>query len=328
MKIKGKTIGFAIALAASLLAGGASQAQTFPEPGKAITVIVPWSSGGGNTRLAQQTAPFLAKELGVPVNVEVIEGAASQIGMTQFISRPADGYTIAAITLPGIPLVYLDPDRQAAYNRDSFVPLGLQVRDSIMVAVAKDSPYKTLQELLDAAKSRPGELTLSGAGVGGIAQYTLSDLQRKAGVSFRWVANEGQQDGLFNLLGGHVDGVVDNAVGGFLSGFQSGDIRVLATSYQDDVNLPGVPTFKSLGYDVEWAAVRGLMALKGTPEEALAAYERALTAVQNDPEFKTALTSGGSAWIPLMGREESEKYWATVDANLEALIPEVKALSQ
>lgn len=315
-----------MAAAVSLMAvGGVAHAQSWPEQGKTLTVIVPWSTGGGNMRLAQQTAPFLSQELGIPVNVEPIDGAASQIGITQFISRPADGYTIAAVTLPGIPLVYLDPDRQAAYKRDNFIPLGLQTRDSIMVAVAKDSPYQTLEDLLKAAKERPGELTLSGAGVGGIAQYTLFDLQRKAGVKFRWVANEGQQDGLFNLLGGHVDGVVDNAVGGFLSGFQSGDIRILATSFQDDVNLPGVPTFKSLGYDVEWAAVRGLMVLKDTPQEAVDALEKALVNVQNNEEFKTTLTSGGSAWIPLMDMAESTAYWDQVDANLTALIPEVKA---
>jgi tripartite-type tricarboxylate transporter receptor subunit TctC len=222
-------------------------------------------------------------------------------------------------------LTYLDPDRKATYGRKNFIPIAFQTRDSMMVAVAKDSPYKTLQDLVDAAKAKPGQITMSGTGVGGIAAFTNFEFERKAGVKFRWVANQGQQDAIFNLVGGHVDAVADTAVGSYVSAFKAGDVRLLATCFADEENFPGVPTFQSLGYDVEVGALRGMSALAGTPEDVLIVLDKAWASVQSNPDFKQALRKGGQGWIPLMDRQAASKYWDKLDANLKDFIPEMKA---
>jgi len=165
------TAAFAAAALIALTGCGANASasntsgEDFPKKGKSIDLIVAFSSGGAVDTAARLVQPILEKELGT--NVEVINkpGAGGQIGYTALTSAKPDGYTIGATGSPSVVVSPLDPARGAKYTRASFQPLGRQVIDPAVIAVQPDSPYKTLKELLDAAKANPKSMTASTTGL-------------------------------------------------------------------------------------------------------------------------------------------------------------------
>ena len=160
---------------------------------------------------ARLIQPILEKELGT--NVEVINkpGAGGQIGYTQLTSAKPDGYTIGATGSPSVVVSPLDPARGAKYTRDSFQPLGRQVIDPAVIAVQPDSPYKTLKELLDAAKANPKSMTASTTGLQTGEHFALAQIQEATGAEFAPVHfSEGASQATTAFLGKHVDILVAN----------------------------------------------------------------------------------------------------------------------
>ena len=113
---------------------------TYPEKGKAITMIVPFGAGGSTDIGARLLAVGMEKELGTPVNVQNKGGAGSQTGLTELAGAKPDGYTIGFANLPTANLVYSDPDRKANFSAKSFQPIGSQVVDPSAIGVAANSP--------------------------------------------------------------------------------------------------------------------------------------------------------------------------------------------
>ena len=150
---------------------------------------------------ARLVAPHLEKDLGT--NVEVINrpGAGGQIGYTALTSAKPDGYTIGATGSPSVVVSPLDPARGAKYTRDSFQPLGSQVIDPAVIAVEPDSPYKTLTELLDAAKANPRSITASTTGMQTAEHFALAQINQVTGAKLAPVHfSEGQSQAVAAFL--------------------------------------------------------------------------------------------------------------------------------
>jgi tripartite-type tricarboxylate transporter receptor subunit TctC len=193
------------ALAAAITSLVVSTPALAAWPERPITLIVPWGAGGGTDAVARIIGVELEKELKQPINVVNRTGGSGVVGHQAIASGAPDGYTIGILT------VEIGMMRHAGLTQLSsadYTPLALMNFDPNAVMVRADSPYKTAQDLLDAAKAAPGKLKASGTGQGGIwhlglAQWLVDN--KAAANAIAWVPSQGAAPGLQDLLAGGVD---------------------------------------------------------------------------------------------------------------------------
>ncbi|MFF2841240.1 tripartite tricarboxylate transporter substrate binding protein [Paenarthrobacter sp. NPDC057981] len=306
-------------------AGAANNtADDFPKKGKSIDLIVSFSSGGAVDTAARLVQPILEKELGT--NVEVINkpGAGGQIGYTQLTSAKPDGYTIGATGSPSVVVSPLDPARGAKYTRESFQPLGRQVIDPTVIAVQPDSPYKTLKELLDAAKAKPKSMTASTTGLQTGEHFALAQMQETTGAEFAPVHfSEGASQATTAFLGKHVDILVAN-VSDVTDLSKQGKARVLGVMTAERApSLPDVPTFKESGYEIEAGTVRGYSAPAGLPDAVAKKIEAALQKAIEDPTVVQKMKDLGLETSYLNGADYKQ-FWASQEDGFKKVLPMVQ----
>jgi tripartite-type tricarboxylate transporter receptor subunit TctC len=318
---------FAALAGAALLAAGVSAgagAASFPEPGHTITAVVPFTAGGGTDAFARVVAPVMGKALGTQIEVVNKPGASSQIGLTELAQSKPDGYTIGFAIIP-TSLAYLDPDRQSAYTRDSFTLVGPAFSVASVIAVRADGPYKTLQDLIDAAKAKPGELTLGTPGVLSTGDLAAIGVAQATGTEFAFVNFQGGGPNVTALLGGHVD-VSLLAMNEALPQLEAngGNVRVLAV-LQDNPNPYGLPTAKSLGFDIpSFAPDVGIVAPAGLPPDVLSALSDALKTATADPEVQKQGEATGNS-LNFMTPEDYKQHWIEAEGIYTPLIALAKA---
>ncbi|MET4591761.1 tripartite tricarboxylate transporter substrate binding protein [Arthrobacter sp. 754] len=299
-------------------------ADDFPKKGKSIDLVVAFSSGGAVDTAARLIQPILEKELGT--NVEVINkpGAGGQIGYTQMTSAKPDGYTIGATGSPSVVVSPLDPARGAKYTRSSFQPLGRQVIDPTVIAVQPDSPYKTLKDLLDAAKANPKSMTASTTGLQTGEHFALAQIQESVGAEFAPVHfSEGASQATTAFLGKHVDILVAN-VSDVTDLTKQGKARVLGVMTSERApSLPDVPTFKESGYDLEAGTARGYSAPAGLPDAIAKKLEAAIQKAVEDPTVKEKMSALGlqTSYLSAAGYEQ---FWAAQEEDFKKALPLVQ----
>jgi tripartite-type tricarboxylate transporter receptor subunit TctC len=163
--------------------------------------------------------------------------------------------------------IVLDPERKATFQADSFAPIISQVVDPCFIFVRADSPYKTLKDLIDDAKKRPGGIRASTTGIFSDAHLGILMMEEAAGVKFRLVHFDGGAQQMTATLGGQVDVTFDH-VGGLPPRIKAGAVRGLAILDRERTKfLPDIPTTVELGYPgVITASTRGVMGPKGIPD--------------------------------------------------------------
>ncbi|HEX2922687.1 MAG TPA: tripartite tricarboxylate transporter substrate binding protein, partial [Chloroflexota bacterium] len=216
----------------------------FPTKGKTVTLLVPYAAGGPSDVMARLMAPTLQEILGTVVEVVDKPGASSQVGITELAKSKPDGYTIGQMNLPSGLTVYMDPDRKAAYGRKDLMSLAVVTRAPETILVKADSPYKTLKELVDAAKANPGKVSLGATGHMGTPHLAALQFAKLAGVQFGVVQFDGSAPAITALQGGHVDCVVGNVDPPYISAVKGGNARSLGVmDTKENSYLPGVKTF-------------------------------------------------------------------------------------
>lgn len=224
--------------------GWPAYAATFPD-GKPITFIVPYAPGGVTDTGARLMANALEPLLKAPARVVNRVGAASQLGLTELVRARPDGYTLSYVVLPTVATHYLDPARSAIYTRKDFQPVAMHHRVPQVLAVRADAPYKTLRDLVEAARAKPESLKVSDSGLMGVPHVCALMVQLAAGVKFSSVHFGGGAPSVTALLGGHVD-VLAGATADARPYKASGDFRVLGVAAdQPDLMMPDVPTMRS-----------------------------------------------------------------------------------
>jgi tripartite-type tricarboxylate transporter receptor subunit TctC len=305
-------------------AGATNAASDFPKKGKSIDLIVAFGSGGAVDTAARLIQPVLEKELGT--NVEVINkpGAGGQIGYTQLTSAKPDGYTIGATGSPSVVVSPLDPSRGAKYTRESFQPLGRQVIDPTVIAVQTDSPYKTIKDLLDAAKANPKSMTASTTGLQTGEHFALAQLQETTGSEFAPVHfSEGASQATTAFLGKHVDVLVAN-VSDVNDLSKQGKARVLGVmSAERAPSLPDIPTFKESGYDLTAGTARGYSAPAGLPEDVAKKLEAAIQKAIEDPTVVQKMKDLGLQTSYLNGTDY-QQFWAGQEEDFKEVLPLVQ----
>jgi tripartite-type tricarboxylate transporter receptor subunit TctC len=285
---------FAVAFALVLAALGASaQAQDFPAAGRSITIIVPYAPGGTTDTSARLMGIGLARELNTSVQVVNREGAASQVGLTELVRAKPDGYTLSYAVLPTVVTHYLDPARRAIYTAKSFQMIATHTITSMVLAVRSDGPYKTLKDLVDAARAAPGDIKVSDSGLLGVPHTNVLLLTLATGAKFTSVHFGGGAPSVTALLGGHVD-VLSGATSDALAHKTAGTFRVLGIAADEpDPSMPDVTTMRSQGFDVVAASIAGIVAPAGTPAPVVAKLTAAIERIVADPEHRKRLADLG-----------------------------------
>jgi tripartite-type tricarboxylate transporter receptor subunit TctC len=301
------------ATAVALSTAGAI-AQDFPS--RPIQLMVAYPAGGSTDIAARIVAAIAEKEFGQPIVVVNKAGAGGQVGWTELVRQKPDGYYIGFINLPATNTVILDPERKAIFTEKDFTPIINQVLDPGVIWVRADSPYKTVKDLIEAAKKAPN--TIRAATTGILSDDHLAILmteEAEPGATFRMVHLEGGAAQFKELMAGNIEVAFDN-VGSIVPRVKSGEVRALAVL--DDVRskfLPDVPTTNELGYPTVISnSTRGIAGPKGMPEPIVIKLREVLKKAMEHPEHVKKLEEQGIA-IKVMVGDEYAKYFADTHAK-------------
>ncbi|MCL4466092.1 MAG: tripartite tricarboxylate transporter substrate binding protein [Chloroflexi bacterium] len=258
----------------------------WPEKGKSITILVPWDPGSGADVLARLLVPALQKDLGVPVEVVDKPGGGTQIGLTELATSKPDGYTIGMTNQTTTVLTYLDPARKAAYGRKDFAPIANVGNDTTSIAVAPNSPFKTLKDLVDAAKANPGKVTIGDTGMGTSPHLDLLRFAKAAGIKVASVHFSGGATAITAVLGGHVD-ATDQGLGTMAGQVKGNQVRVLGVMAAKRSRFASnAPTMEEQGWKVYGPSTRSFSAPGGTPKAIVDRLAQAFKNAMNDPDVQ------------------------------------------
>ena len=286
-----------VVMAAGMLLTGCRGNEAFPN--RPITLICPWSAGGGTDRVARQLASQLERELGVPVNVVNATGGGGVTGHTRGAQARPDGYTITMITAE---LNMLHWRGLTNITYEDFRPLVLANEDNAALFVRQDAPWSSLEELEGAVRKDPGELRASGTAFGGVWHISLAGWLLEAGLpadAVTWVSLNGSAPSLQELMAGGVD-MVSCSVPEAASLLNAGEIRSLGVmAGQRLPGYPDIPTFPEQG--IEWTSGtwRGLALPEGVPDDRFRVLADAAATVVNSQEYKSFLEQAGFGWANL-----------------------------
>jgi len=302
-------------------AAPAAKKVDYPAKGKTITMLVHWAAGGSSDVGARILASGLEKELGTNIEVVNKPGASGQLGYTALTQAKPDGYTIGSTNYPSAVISYLDPDRKATYSRKDFELLGLHVVDPGLIAVRKDSSFKTLKDVIDAAKASPKKVTITTTGIQSDEHFALLQLQKIAGVEFAFVHfSDGSAPAITAVLGGKVDVFCGN-VGDLLAQYKSGEMRILGVMDREASPFyPDVKTFATQGYQLESSSSRGFSAPGGTPKEIVDILSGAMKKVIASDEHKQKMADMGLT-LRYMDPAAYNAYWTEYEAMIKDLLP-------
>ena len=233
-------------------------AQAYPS--RAIRFICPWPAGGTADTTMRALCRVASAELGQPIAVENRSGAAGMIGAAAIATAQPDGYTIGQIPLSVTRFSQLGNFQHDP--RTGFTFIARTAGQTFGIAVRADSPFKTIQEVVAAAKAKPDTVTYATSGVAGQTHIGMEEFSYAAKIKMSHVPFKGGADALQGVLGGHVQILADSSSWAPL--VRDGRMRLLATwSERRLVGFPAVPTLKESGYNVVMQAPNGVGAPKG-----------------------------------------------------------------
>jgi tripartite-type tricarboxylate transporter receptor subunit TctC len=288
---KSKWVMGVLLVLACVMVGGAAFAAY---PAKQITVLQGFKPGGGSDTLAQLTQPYLEKVIGQSFINQYIPGATGAIAWTQLAkTSKKDGYTISITNTPMLQTNYI-MNPEITYNISELEPLANVVTDPGIIVVGKDSPYKTVQDFLQAVKDNPGKITVGNSGVGGDDFFTTLIVEKATGLKFQMIPFEGDGPSWQAAMGGKIDASFNN-LGITYPQIKAGNLVPLALFAEERYELlPDVPTLKELGHNVVSGSSRGYSAPKGIPGEARIALVEAFRKMAEMPEFVKACNDRAS----------------------------------
>ncbi len=282
------------AAAAAMSHGGAFAQETFPS--RTVTIINAFPPGGANDLITRPMAAALEAAVKQPVVVDTKAGAAGAVGAQVAASAKPDGYTLLSHNngLAGYAEVDKLFGRQPKTNRTDFIPLARLSADPVLLLVSDQTPYKTLDEFIAAAKKEPEKIVYSSGGLYGASHLPMAMLEKAIGVSkMRHLPTAGGGPAITALLGNNAQASTQT-VQASIQHVKAGKLRALASfGEQRSKSLPDVPTLKERGIDVVYYLWVGLFGLKGTPPAVVSALSSAAERAGDSAAFKDAIAKIG-----------------------------------
>lgn len=318
-------------LALTVLASSAVLAADYPD--RPISVTVAYGAGGATDFQARIVTMMAAQQDkdgngiylgGQPIVIINRPGAGGQVGWNNFVTKAKpDGYELAAYNVPHFIAQSIVFEKKVKYNIDNLEPIANWGADPAVLIVNKDSPFNSVEDVVNYAKENPGKLTISGAGL--YVGHHIANLQfdKAAGVETKYVPAGGGVKAMQFVLGGQTMAGFNN----LSDAYRNQDrLKILAVAdLQRNDFLPDVPTLKESGVDVDDSSVnfRGIMAPKGTPEEVLSYLGERVEAMFNDKKVIGKMKAGGSP-MRVISRAELAAMWQERQTYLTELLKDLK----
>jgi len=281
-----------VAIAAVAGMPGAAFAQDFPN--KPIRLIVPFTPGGGTDFLSRAVGNKMGDTKGWTVVVENKAGAGGTIGINEAIRGEATGYEMVMGQLDNLvvaPLLY----KQVTYNAERDLMPVAAVADSPVVLVTNAaSPYKTIDDVIKAAKAAPGTVTYASAGTGTVPHLVMEIFQTAAGIKINHIPYKGSAPAVADVLGGQV-ALLSTSVPSALAQIQAGKLRAIAvTSAKRSATLPDVPTIAESGYkDFDYSVWYALFVPKNSPKDVIAILNKKVNDILAMPATQKLMADQG-----------------------------------
>ena len=316
------------ALAAAFLCAAAA-VPAFAQsdyPNKPVTMIVPFPPGGVADITARPLAEAMGRMLKQTIVVENKAGAGGGVGM-QFVSRARpDGYTVllALSSISIIPEADKVLGRDPMFQLNQLVPIARFTADPTVLAVRADGPYKSVAEIVDAAKKNPGGIPYGSSGNYGTMHVPMEMWTGATGTKMLHVPFTGAGPAVVALLGGQVE-AISTGPSSVIGHVKGGKVRVLATWGETrHPALPDVPTLKELGYDAQFSQWTGLFVPAGTPEPVIAKLREAARLAVADATFQASLARVETP-IQYLDQPQFRTFW---DADARKLADVVKKIGK
>ncbi len=287
-----RTFAAAVASIAALGAAGfaAPAVAQADYPNRPIVLIVPYGAGGVSDVVARALALSMGKQLGQSIIIENKPGAGASMGVMDMKNAKPDGYrlTLSPVGIfrqPHIQKVAYDPIADLSY-------VAAYMSYDFLLAVAQDSPFKSVKDIVEQSKRQPGSVDYGTPGKFSANHVLMALLEKKAGVQFTHVPYKGDAEAVNALIAGHTKtGVFGNTV---LPHMQSGKLRALAIASETrPPAFANVPTFREQGYDVVTPSPLGIAGPRGLPPEVVRKLEGAVKSAMDDPAFQQAAANYG-----------------------------------
>jgi putative tricarboxylic transport membrane protein len=272
---------------------GALEPTASGYPSRPMTLLAPANPGGGWDQTARQIQQVWTETgvLGVPIEVVNRGGAGGTIGLADLVSRQrGNPYTLMVF---GQVMVGATRTNDSAVSLDDTVLLARLLNEYEIVAVPTDSPYQTLEQLIQDFRQNPGQISWAGGSAGGIDHILVGLLAQAAGVdplNINYIAYSGGGEAAVGVMGGHVVAGV-SGLGEWRAHVESGRMRLLAISSAERVEGHDTPTIRESGLDVVIANWRAIAAPPGTDEETRAWLIQALTEMRESPAWQDILVA-------------------------------------
>ncbi len=295
-----------------------AQAQDYPT--KPVVLQVPWPAGGSTDLGARIVATIAEKKMGQPIVVTNRVGAGSQIGLTETARAKPDGYFLGFASIPALNTIVLDPERKAVFDLKNLVFIINQVVDPGIIWAKADTPYKSLKDLIEAARKRPGEIRAATTGILGDDHLAILMLEQAAKIKFRIVHFDGGAHVFTAVLGGQVDVAFGN-VGDIGVKLKGTPLRILMVmDPQRSKFVPDVPTTAELGFPkIISSSSRGILGPAGIPDPILKKVQSVFLEAMKNPEHMARMDKAALAVRPLVG-EEYKKYVYDIHQRITPLM--------
>lgn len=283
---KREFLGATASASALLLAGASIQPAYAQYPERGLSLIVPYGAGGGTDTTARLLARDLEPVIGKPVTVENRGGGGGWIGWGTLAAAKPDGYTLGYLNVPSMFAGYLDPKIGRKERLESFTPIINHVIDYNVWAVRTDSPFKSLKDVIDAAKKKPSTITVSAFGNGSDDHIAILGIEAETGTKFIVVHSKSTAEAKTQALGGHIQ-VLGANVSEVAQEVRAGQFRLLGVMAPSRSRfLPNAPTFKEQGFNQVWSVTRGIAAPANLAKDAQTKLVAALGKVINSKEHQ------------------------------------------
>ncbi len=314
-----------VAAAAALPRPALAQAPAWPTQN--LKMIVPFPPGGQGDLAARPIAKAFERIFGKPVVVDNRGGAGGALGNAAVARGANDGHTLLMTlsSLAVLPEADRIMGRQPQYEMNELIPIARVLADPTLLAVSADTPWKSVAELVEAAKQQPGTIPYGSSGPYGTLHVSMEMFTTNAGIKLNHVPYRGAGPALNDLLSGQIKALA-SAPGVLKPQADAGKIRVLANFGAERVPaFPDIPTFRELGYrDVEFYIWGGLFAPRSTPPEIVNRLRGAMKEAMADPETRRTFEQAGSPPAYL----DQPEFAAFIESDSRRLIEAVRKIGR
>jgi putative tricarboxylic transport membrane protein len=310
-----------LGLAACLVLSGCGGNDPADYPTRAIEYVIPFAPGGSTDPVGREFSRELAEKLGTDANVQNMPGGDQAIGVSSVLSSKPDGHKIGLTSPSGIIVQPLLNKSLAYQGPQDYTPIAKMVTGPYGIFVSKDSPYKTFDDFLAAAKASPGKLRVGTTARMSDNAFTLYALEDQAGIKTTAVPfSGGAGEAILAVMGGKVDAAIATG-SGQLGLVESGDLRPLAHTGTSEYDrfLPGSVSLESAGYDIPFASEFLTIAPAGLPAEVKDKLTGAAKEIVESPEWAKWCETQGILPDALTGKELDTWVQETTERSRKAI---------